>query len=487
MNKNKFFIIVFLLLFFSCYSGRPSIDRAVSLSPSLILKEKINNYLNSPELDPVITGIKIINLKNGEVIFQANSKKLLHPASTNKLFTSAASFYYLKPDFKFRTKIYIDGLITEKKLFGNLYIKGDGDPDLKTEHLKKLAEIVYSRIKKIDGDIIADETLFDNLRKSTGWMWDDGPFQWWPPISALTINDNCIKIHILPGGHIGDPVKFYLEPETKYFKIINRSVTGNQNTLSVERKWMTHENTIEIKGSYPLNSPELVEIRTVEEPALYVAQLFREILEKKGVIIRGSVKSGRIPIDGKLLGFYESKPLKSSIKNFLKTSDNLTGEMLVKKMSSEINHIQGTTEDGVSLVKKFLSTEVGLDTTAFNYADGSGVSRYNLVSVSIEIDLLKYIYGHKNLYNLFLECLPAGGIDLREDSFSESVKGKVFAKPGSITGVSSLAGYVKSRDNEVYAFSIIMSGFVKSSLIYQNIQNKIVELIVNFSRNKLTG
>jgi len=483
LQKVKLLIPIILFLFPGCVSFNISPERGSALSSLLILKENINKLLNSGELSPVITGIKIINLDRNEIIFQSNSNKLLHPASTNKLFTAAAAFHYLKPDYTFKTRIYTDGDVENDVLKGNIYLKGDGDPDLKTEHIVQLVEDIYPTIRRIEGDIIADESLFDDLRKSTGWMWDDGPFQWWPPIGALTVNDNTISLHISPGDQRGAPVIITTEPQTDYMKIINNAITNENNDLTITQQWMVHKNTIEITGTISINSPEFIEKRTVENPALYAAQLFKKILNEKGIECTGIIKPGITPENGKILSVYESGNLTSSIKNFLKISDNLTGEMLIKKMSSTVMNRQGTTADGVSLVKKFLASEAGIDTLMFSYSDGSGVSRYNLVSADIEADLLTYIYRNKTLYNLFLECLPIGGIDLRENNFPKVARGKVFAKPGSLSGVSSLTGYALNRDKEIIAFSIIMSGFIDSSHIYQNIQNEIIGLITNFVYN----
>jgi len=482
-NIKKLVYIIFVLLS-GCSAVKTSYDTRNVLSPVFILKENINRLLNTSELESTVTAIKITNLSKNEVIFQSNSNKLLHPASTNKLFTAAAGFYYLKPDFTFKTKIYTNGAINNKTLSGNLYIKGAGDPDLKTEHLEYLAQSLKSKIEKIEGDIIGDESLFDDMRKSSGWMWDDGPYKWWPPISALTVNDNCIELHISPGEETGEPLQASVKPDIEYMTIINNATVQNQDNLTISQKWMDKENSIEINGTYPPDAPEITEIRTVEEPALYAVHLFKKVLKDHSIECSGTADIGVTPENAVELTYYESEPLISTIKNFLKTSDNLTGEMLVKKISSFMNKTQGSTEQGIALIKKFLAAEVGLDTLTFSIADGSGVSRYNLVSPAIEVELLTYIYNNEVLFDLFKQCLPIGGIDLRETSFPVNARRRVYAKPGSITGVSSLAGYVFLRNREIIAFSMIMSGFVDSSLIYQNLQNEILRMIVNYSREE---
>ena len=159
------------------------------------LQKNIQQLLQDSSLQQTRTGIKIVSLETGEMLYAQNSQQLFHPASNMKLLTTSTALKRLGPDFKFKTVLYADtASITDSTVSGNLYLKGSGDPDLSTDDLCRIAQKLKSKgIIHITGDLICDDTYMDDLYWGSGWMWDDVSDWYWAPICALTVDDNCVE------------------------------------------------------------------------------------------------------------------------------------------------------------------------------------------------------------------------------------------------------------------------------------------------------
>jgi PBP4 family serine-type D-alanyl-D-alanine carboxypeptidase len=222
----------------------------------LKLREDITKILSDTLFIPARCGIKIASLETGEVLFERDSKMLLHPASNMKLLTSATALVELGTTYKFKTIMSADAKIVDDTLEGNLYLKGFGNPDFQSSDLATMiAQLKQRGITTIKGDIVADKTYFDDWYWGSGWMWDDEPEQFEAYISPLTINDNCVAVYVTPGKNVGDTVEVRIEPQTAYVNFINEGKTiasGEKSKLKVTRKWRERENTILITGGMPL-------------------------------------------------------------------------------------------------------------------------------------------------------------------------------------------------------------------------------------------
>ena len=180
----------FILLFFAMITSCVPPKSFYKMEGSINLRNKINEIIEKSEID-LNMSIQIISLKDDKVIYDYNSQKLLMPASTNKLYTCAAAFHFLKKNHQFRTNV----LSNEN----NLVLKGNGDPDLSIKELDSLALEVSKKYKNID-TLFIDDAFLDSLNYGEGWMWDEGPWWYAAPISGLSVNDNCIDFYIKPGS-----------------------------------------------------------------------------------------------------------------------------------------------------------------------------------------------------------------------------------------------------------------------------------------------
>jgi serine-type D-Ala-D-Ala carboxypeptidase/endopeptidase (penicillin-binding protein 4) len=274
------------------------------------LAKQIEGILTQPPLNRAHWGVDVVDLDTGKALYSQNSDQLFLPASNAKLFTTAAALAIAGPDYRFRTTVEAEGKVDENgRLLGDLAIVGRGDPNISgrvlpyalktqrmpphTQILEEMADqVARNGLKIVDGDLIGDDTFYAFERYAEGWAWDD--LQWidGAPVSALTFNDNVVFVNILPGEHPGDKAVITVEPETSYYEVDNRVMTS---AAGVTKRVGIHRDPgskkIVLWGSLPLGDAGMKEPMSIEDPAEFVAQLFRTLLERRGITIRGKMRA----------------------------------------------------------------------------------------------------------------------------------------------------------------------------------------------------
>ncbi len=205
------------------------------------------------------------------------------------------------------------------------------------------------------------------------------------------------------------------------------------------------------------------------EPEKLTGALFKGLLERKGIVVEGELKVGETPEGAMILASHLSEPVGKLIKVALKSSDNLYANCLFKKMGL-------SWKKGRERVEGFLKEYVGLNPEELVVVDGSGESRYNLVSPAQMVDFLKKMRGNRD----FKGALSVGGEDGTLKNRMGTISGKVKAKTGSMTGVSSLCGYVTTDSGKELAVAIFVSGYVKEGReIKKKLEDGICQMLVN--------
>ena len=450
------------------------------------LQTEIEDTLKDPLLASSNVGMKVVSLTTGEVLYEKDAEKLYHPASTMKLITAATALVKLGPNYRFHTTLYTDPVEDNLR---NIYLKGGGDPVFDSDDLEKMVErLVEVDTKALQGDIVVDETYFDAIRRGKGWMWDDGPIGgYYPHLSALTINRNGVHLRISPGTKVGDPVRVLLDPPTQYMKIVNEATTvgaSEEVRVKIKRKnGSAEENVLTISGAMAIGQAEMNRRVDVLDPALYCGTLLREMLAKRGVPLQGTVRYGEVPEAAVEISQHVSPPLARILRDMNKPSDNLIAELLLKTIGAEIKGTPGTGEKGLGAINEFLG-EIGMDTRGYALADGSGVSRYNLVTASLLTDLLVYMFRNFAVMPEYLASLPVGGVDgtLTRRMRGMTAEGVLRAKTGTLRGITTLAGYTATADGETVAFSILVSNYLGAASPRRALQDKIGDILTQFSR-----
>ena len=479
MRNNKFlqkFILLFIIAFSTIFSQGFNEE----------IEEEFNEIFEDEYFQSTTLAVSIYDLTSDNYLFKKNDMQLLHPASNMKVITSAAGLEYLGTEYTFNTSVYHTGIIMDSVCYGDVVVVGGFDPDFTSEDLDTLVfSIKDYGINEIRGNIYGDVSKMDSLFWGNGWMWDDDPSYDFPYMTPLIINDVSVEVAYSP-GLIGNPVNISLIPQTNYFDITNESVTTKEDTsnFDVTRDWLHRGNEIIVSGDMSFRvEPDTVKINIVN-PEYYFLYLLKEKIEANSIKFFGRLDTLTLPSYSKLI--YEKKrSFGEVIVNLNKDSDNLSAEMTLRALSFERYDKPASAEKGVQVIDSLID-KTGLNPKNYKIVDGSGVSHYNLVSPELLVELLKYMYfnSHEN-YNILKESFPIAGIDGSLENRMRKTKafGNVHAKTGTLSGVSTLSGYLKTTNNHDLAFSIFVQNYIGSSRVARGYQNRICKFLSELNVN----
>lgn len=444
------------------------------------IEKEINTILEDDYFKSTILAVDIYDLTNDEVLYQSNEKLLLHPASNMKVLTTATALEYLGKEYTFNTSAFHSGIIMDSVCYGDLYIVGGFDPDYTTEDLDTLVlELKKYGINEIRGNLYGDVSNMDSLFWGNGWMWDDDPYSDFPYMTPLIINDASIKIAYEP-GLIGNSIIYSLIPETNFFDINNTSITTKEDTsnLTITRDWLNRGNEIIIEGDLSYRAKSDTTQFNIVNPEYYFLYLLKEKLEEHSINLFGRIDTLTLPKYSQHI-YTKSRPFSEVIVNLNKESDNLSAEMTLRALALAYFDKPATAENGIYMVDSLI-TKTGLDFEDYKIVDGSGVSHYNLVSTELMVELLKYMYYQsKENYEILKSSFPIAGVDGSLENRMRRTKAynNVHAKTGTLTGVSTLSGYLKSRNKHEVAFSIFVQNFVNSAKVARRYQDRICKFL----------
>lgn len=450
------------------------------------LSTQLNKITEEQFFDTSTIAISVYDLTAKKSLYKKNDKLLLHPASNMKILTSSTALLFLSPNYEFTTSIYYSGEIRDSILYGDIFIEGGFDPDFTDKDLDTFITIIKSQgIKKINGNIFADISNKDSLYWGNGWMWDDDPSTDAPYLSSLNINDNAITVIIETSKNSSSQTQnpiVRLEPNTNFVKLKNLiEITNSEKTnIEITRDFLNHSNEIIIKGKLNSNSNLIQERLNVINPHLYFLTLFKEKLIKNNIYVSGVLDTLTKEQNANLL-FSFGRKYSDVIKNLNKESDNLSAEMSLYALSHNFFGKPATAKNGIKLIDSLISF-CKLNPKNYKIVDGSGVSHYNLVSTELLIETLKYFYyKYPKLYKILYESFPIAGIDgtLERRMRETSAFNNVHAKTGTLSGVSSLSGYLTSKNDHQIAFSILIQNQIKNSRATEY-QNRICEILANY-------
>jgi D-alanyl-D-alanine carboxypeptidase/D-alanyl-D-alanine-endopeptidase (penicillin-binding protein 4) len=485
------------------------------------LAKKIEKVLADPETDRGFWGIQIVSLESGKALYEQNPDKLFTPASNTKLFTTAATFALIGPDFRFKTSVETLGTIDRYgRLTGDLVLVGRGDPNLSgrlfpyAPHgprqlpspavLEKLAdELVRKGLKFIDGDVVADDSYFPFQRWAPGWEQDDLVTEYGAPVSALTINDNVVYVRIMPADRPGEKAFVAVEPFADYYRVDNRVITTPPGTgpskITISRE--PGSSDVLLWGTIPQDDPGGAQAIAVDDPAQFAAQWFRQLLQRRGVVVYGRERtrhtelanlttfsvtsraaagggtSSAMTIQPLVLATHESLPLSEDLTLINKISQNLHAELMLRLLGRE-RGTAGTIDGGLEVLNGFLG-KADIRPEEYTLLDGSGMSRQNLVTPRATVKLLRYAvtqpWGDR-----FVATFPVAGLDgtLANRFRGTPAEGHVRGKTGSLGHVNALSGYIDTMKGDRVAFAIYVNNHNLQGRKATDAIDRIVQAIV---------
>lgn len=458
------------------------------------LPPEIQKIMQQPKYAHAIWGLYVKDLETGTVLYDLNSEKLFSPASTTKIFTVEALINTYGDDYRFKTPVYIDGVVKDERLVGNLILVGQGDLTMggrqsnpnqisytKMDHItanevpgtvltkedplngiNALAKDVYEKgIKEVEGDVIIDDSLFETTEKR-GMI-----------ISPMMINENLIDLVINPTTS-GQKAKLTWRPEIPGYHVDNQVQTVDKNgSLELEVTSSDSGKNIVIKGTIPLDQHDIVRTSAIENPKAFAREAFLQALEKQGIKISVSSNSAKdLPQDfyqkHQPIAVWVSPPLSEYGKLILKVSHNL-GANLVPMLLAAHQKMK-TFDEGMKLMGDFVSQKVKVSPNAFVFIDGAGGNE-NRLTPNAEVQLLEFVHNQTpEKFKYFYDSLPILGVDgsLEEFGKNTAAAGKVRAKPG--TGVAynvatgklflitqAYAGYIEGKNGHLLAYMLAVN------------------------------
>jgi D-alanyl-D-alanine carboxypeptidase/D-alanyl-D-alanine-endopeptidase (penicillin-binding protein 4) len=429
-------------------------------SSAVLANDYFSNILGKIKPPHSHTALYAKNLITGEVIYEENADTLLLPASAQKLLTAVATTAYLGPDFRFHTRLYSHFPIRGGKIPGDVYLKFSGDPTLTSQHISLLLKQLSDQgLSRIEGNFY----LVGNgneQQQAPGWVWDDLGICFAAPVSSFVINQNCVH----------GKLKTKLASETSQLqfspylpiKIHNTAVFDKSKTVTfcdLDLKRLAN-NEFTLSGCYPGNKGIKLAI-AITDPALFAKDTVERLIKNSQIKISGGIfVTHSLAQHTSLIGLHSSKALPELLDIMLLKSDNLIADSLLKQLGQAYFKQAGSFTNGSRAMREVL-TQAGVDLAHAQIVDGSGLSRYNLISAKQLSQVLNLIYTDQRFKGL-IDSLPISGVrgTLEYKSYfnKKPLVNYIYAKTGSMQGVDNLAGFIKKPYFDDTLFVILENG-----------------------------
>jgi serine-type D-Ala-D-Ala carboxypeptidase/endopeptidase (penicillin-binding protein 4) len=463
--------------------------KTICLIPTLIIcvyviagKHLSYDFISNSLLENANVSILITDLKTGDTVCSLRRKNSAMPASTMKLITTATALEVLGPEFRFHTDLLSTGVIdNDSTLKGNIIIRGGGDPTLGSARMgdsvfmtKWVDAIKKKGIKRINGNLIADESIFDREGVNASWMWEDMGNYYAAGAYGIAYMDNQYKL-VLKTGMLGTcPTILRTIPEMNDLIFDNHltaaDITDDNSSFHAAPK----SNLRSIYGKIPANKVEFVIKGDIPNPSMLLLRHFKEKLLANGVTLDGEllVNSDTL-INGDSLYRTLSPTLKEIITETNMKSNNLYAEHLFRYIASTQSK-QGNAQTAIKFIKNYWQ-EKGMSVDQLFMNDGSGLSPANGVSANFFVELLSYMRNKSKYSEIYFQSLPVAGQSGTLKSFLKDtpLEGKVHAKSGTIARVKCYAGYI-DKDNKSLAFAVLVNN---SNGNYKAVTRKIEDLL----------
>ncbi|WP_066425169.1 D-alanyl-D-alanine carboxypeptidase/D-alanyl-D-alanine-endopeptidase [Anabaena sp. 4-3] len=430
----------------------PTATTTKSICPAQ-LGTAIDTIINRPLFNRSRWGVLIKPLSSVQSLYSRDAEKYFIPASNTKLLTTAAALLQLGADFRIRTSIYQNGN-------GVFTVIGRGDPSLNDTQLQSLVQQLRQKGVTQIPQLIADNSYIQGDVVNSTWQWEDIQSDYGAPVNSFILNQNIVGFKLIPQTVGKTPQLVWNEPtEVRQWLVVNRSVTVAENQpsyINISRDLTGR--ILRIEGQVSANSaPYLVELPVVDPDAYFLRRLRTAFNQEK--INLGQTVIGHSTTNQQELASVQSPPLGELIQETNQNSNNLFAESLLRVLGgqSPVLKNQSSADIGLEAIKKNL-TKLGVDPTGYQLADGSGLSRRNLISPEALVQTLQGI-AKTPVANVYRASLPVAGKNgtLASRLRNTPAEGIVQAKTGTLRGAISLSGYMNTPEYEPLVFSIMVN------------------------------
>lgn len=452
--------------------GLASWSRADSLQAAL------DEALQPTGTNPAKVGAVVLDGLTGETLYaSADARESLIPASNMKLLTTATTLDLYGPHAVLTTTLAVAG--------DDLLVIGTGDPAFGDPELAArygrtpmsilddwAAALRATGVVRIVGDVIVVDGVFDEQLVHPTWSTGNRRQWYGAPVAGVNFNNNCVDFHFIPTapGQAATIQTVPPSPSGGFIvrgKVTSRGKDGGHNPVldkQVEPEadgrtvFLVRGGVTQAAG--PFSKP-------VDDPRKFMGEALRGALAAHGITVAGTVRVERelcsqVAQRARVIATHESR-LPDILGRVNADSQNMMAEALAKLNGWAFAQRRGETDTrgswagGHAAAIAFLQ-RLGIDTLPVVATDGSGLSRQDRVSAAVLARLLDHMLREHPHGGFYLDSLAINGVRGSLRHRMKEMPGRVFAKTGTINGVSALSGYVFAENGRVAAFSILHNG-----------------------------
>lgn len=432
-----------------------------TISHSISIQGEVDQLIK--RVNPNVNlGIVVLDLTSGQTLYRRNAERLYIPASNLKIFSEAAALMVLGPDYRFKNQLSMSaGKIQQGVLQGNVYVRLSGDPSFNRDDLNTLLSSLHKwNINTIQGNVYIDSNLANVDPYPPGWLTTDLSYSYGAPNAPVMVDSNRLTVTVNPGAQAGDPAIVEVDDGGGAIALNNQATTKADAKGCGVGFSLDQENHLTVRGCVGVGQWAVQQRMAIKNPLMYAQGMIKSQLAKANIQLTGEVQLGKTPAGSLLIATQHSKQVSQLMADTLKPSDNLYADSLYLHAAEKLNNgVPVNWRSAQPLIKNFLQSQTGIDFSNAIFTDGSGLSRYSLVTPEQTISLLKFLYQRFPLSYEYIAALPISGRDgtLQKRFRIPTQQGFVRAKTGTMTGINSLSGYLYTANGHTLAFAMYVN------------------------------
>lgn len=394
------------------------------------------------------SGVAVVDA-GGRTLFARRERAALTPASTFKLLVGAAVLTVLGPSYRFETTFESVSEPHEGRLDGDLYLVGNGDPELTRDDLRGgVGAVARAGVRDVRGALVADAGAFSGPEINAGWDPGDLQYGYAAGTSALALDQGTVEFHLVPTV-AGAPARIRVVPASDAVRVRGGVTTSNTTLLAIQRD--AFRNDFTFSGTV---AAEQSFWRPLIDLPRYAAIVARSTLRERGIGVDDGVRIGTAPMLPLVLWRHRSPPLPAIVHRMFVESNNHFAEQLLRALGAT----QGSgTESGGGRIEREVLVRDGVPQGGLRIVDGSGLAASDRVA-PLTLALLLARVAEEPGGAAFVATLPRVGMEgTVRGRHVRDARGRVWAKSGHIRFVNALAGYVQTRHHGRVAFAIVVN------------------------------
>jgi serine-type D-Ala-D-Ala carboxypeptidase/endopeptidase (penicillin-binding protein 4) len=455
------------------------------------LKARIDEILGAAPVARAKASVTVIDPESGKALYTKNEKAGLNAASNVKIVTEAAALALLGPEYRWKTSVLAGTPpeggkpIVAGELRADLYVKTSGDPTLSTHDLGALAASLSAiGLRRVRGALVVDVSTFDGATVPPAFEQKNDSAAFRAPSSSASLNGNVVTVTITPAAVAGAPARVVLDPPSSALVLTGTVTTAAKGPAAPEVETSeagSAQTRVTVRGRILLGSEPRVIQRRITSPESYLAQTFKQVLGKRGIVIDKGVRIDNAPKDGlRVLAVHESPTLAVVVHDLGKRSSNFAAEQILRTLGAEVLGRPGTWQKGLDAVARYLEG-VGIARGSYVMKNGSGLYDSNRFSAEQMALVLRAAMRDFRIASEFLASLAVGGADgtLAHRMGGSAAERYVRAKTGTLANVSCLSGLVGAPSTKPLVFSILLND-VASPVAARAAQDRITAVLVAY-------